>query len=68
MDLVKKFESTYVGKKVLGHDFVVTVAGINGAVKEFGEQAVYEFFSNGMVARNAKRTVVDSLRENAGKA
>lgn len=63
MDLAAKFEKTYVGKKVLGYDFIITAAGIAGAVKEFGEQAVNEFFCDGKIANNGKRTVVDALRE-----
>lgn len=67
MDLTKKFEKTYIGKRVLGYDFTITASGITGAVKEFGEQAVDEFFCNGMISKNrAGKTVVDSLRENAG--
>lgn len=66
MDTGKKFESTYVGKKVLGYDFIITATGIAGAAKEFGEQAVEEFFCNGTIARKGTRSVVDSLRENGG--
>lgn len=64
-DLVKQFEGIYIGKRVLNHDFTITAAGINGAVKEFGEVAVEEFFCNGTIARKGNRTVVDALRENA---
>jgi hypothetical protein len=67
MDLIKKFEKIYVGKKVLNYDFTITAAGIAGAVKEFGEQAVDEFFCNGWISRKGDRTVVDALRENAGE-
>ena len=68
MDLVKKFEGTYIGKKVLGYDFTITAAGITAAAKEFGEEAVDRFFCDGVKSQKGKRTVVDALREGAGKS
>ena len=67
MDLIKKFESTYIGKKVLGYDFTITAAGITAAAKEFGEEPVERFFCDGVIERKGKRTVIDALREGGEK-
>ena len=66
MDLTKQF-STYVGKKVLGYDFAITPAGLAAAAKEFGELAVEQFFCDGLIARNGKRSIIDALREGSDK-
>lgn len=44
MALVKYYEPVYVGKRVLGHNFIVTPGSLIGAAAECGETAVQLFF------------------------
>ena len=53
---------SYIGKKPLGLDVVVTMGGLVGAAWEFGFKAVHDFF-DGVIAVKGDRSIVDAMRD-----
>ncbi len=50
----KRYVPTYEGKKILGHDFLVTKGSLVGAAFECGENTVAKFFDGDNAVVNGK--------------
>lgn len=53
--VAERYDAVYGGKKILGHDFLVTRGALVGAAFECGESAVTGFFDGFDVVVNGKR-------------